>query len=461
MAILGPLASFAQESWGAGSFELDSQLITSHEGCYLCAAQGEPVCLCNEEDAIGTLAGDDLWFQDVRVGYDAGFVIASKRETDLKTGRYPFRIKLNGWGQLRHTITNLDPPSKDLNQFQLVRGRLVFSGNAFKPDFSYFVQLDGRSTSGDDIRLLDYYLNYDLGHDQLGLEAGTFVFRTGKYKVPFTMSRWLSGRDFEFADRSVASIFFDVNRSFAWGLHGVTKQLGTPIQWELAIFNGLVTGGAETGSSGTLDDNFAFSGRMYAYPIGDWGTSNLQDFENHQCFALRVGAGFALSSIERVGSTEFNRLRIVDSGETLASILPLAVNQYDVALFAVDTSMKYRGWSSTLEYYFRTVDEFGGANIDDLFDHGFWFQIAKFVIPGSLQLGARWSRVDGNSGTLGGFNQSTEEVGGVLGWYFRKNQAKLIVDATYLNGAPISSRALDISPGNQGWLLRSQIQFSF
>ena len=50
-------------------------------------------------------------------------------------------------------------------------------------------------------------------------------------------------------------MFFDVNRSLAWGLYGETKQRRLPLNWEVAIFNGLVTGGAETGSSG-LNNSF-------------------------------------------------------------------------------------------------------------------------------------------------------------------------------------------------------------
>jgi hypothetical protein len=407
------------------------------------------------------IPNDFAWLRSVRVGYDDGFVIASIRSEDLRKSRFPYQLKINGWGQLRHTITNFSPPSQDLNQFQLKRGRLVFSGSAFDPNFSYFIQLDGRSSSGDDIRLLDYYLNYDFGNDQMGLDPGTIVFRAGKYKVPFNMARWLSGRNFEFTDRSVASTYFDVNRSFAVGIFGETKRLAMPINWDFAIFNGLVTGGAETGSSGNLDDNFAYSGRLYAFPIGEWGKSSLADFEWHERLAMRTGVGFAASTINRSGSTEFSRLRVVDSGLQLSSILPNSVQAYSVSFFSVDASWKYRGWSSTLEYYFRTVDDFRGGAVPDLFDHGFWFQLGKFVVPDKLQLIARWSRVQGDSGTLGDVDQSADEVAGALAWYFRENHAKIVIDLTHVDGAPINSSALDMVPGNRGWLWRSQIQFSF
>ncbi len=266
-------------------------------------------------EACRSPAYDDLsWLNSVKVGYDKGFVIASRREGDLKSSNFPFRLQMNGWGQLRYTATDVAPPNSDLNQFQLKRARLIFSGHAFNPDFSYFVQLDGRSSSGDNMRLLDYYLSYDVGHDQFGMKKGTIGFRTGKFKMPFTMARWLSGREFEFTDRSLASTYFDVNRSLAWGLYGQTQRFRVPISWETTIFNGFVTGGAETGSSGDLDENFAYAVRGSAYPIGQWGTGELADFEYHDRLAMRVGCAFAATTVSRAGTTEFDTLRVVDSG---------------------------------------------------------------------------------------------------------------------------------------------------
>lgn len=84
-------------------------------------------------------------------------MIASDRQIDLQGSGYPFLLRITGWGQLRHTVTDLLPPNRDINQFQLKRGRLVCSGQGFNPNLHFFLQLDGRSSSGDDIRLLDYF----------------------------------------------------------------------------------------------------------------------------------------------------------------------------------------------------------------------------------------------------------------------------------------------------------------
>ncbi|TWT34968.1 hypothetical protein KOR42_53610 [Thalassoglobus neptunius] len=139
----------------------------------------------------------------------------------------------------------------------------------------------------------------------------------------------------------------------------------------------------------------------------------------------------------------------------------MPVSEYTVNLFAVDYSLKYQGWSFTSEYYFRTIDQFKGADVPQLFDHGLWLQLGKFVVPRKLQFITRWSRVVGNSGTLGQNDESADEIAGGLVWYFRDQHAKFTFDVSYLTRGPINSAALDVAPGDVGWFCRSQIQFSF
>lgn len=252
-----------------------------------------------------------------------------------------------------------------------------------------------------------------------------------------------------------------MNRSLGAGFYGEQNGGIMPWDWEFAVFNGLITGGAETGSSGDLDTNFAYSGRLFFYPTGDWGRGQLADFDWHDTVATRIGMGFANSTIDRDGSTEFSSMRVVDSGQPLSLLLPAAVNQYNVGLYAVDVSAKWRGWSTTFEYYLRNINEFDDDDVPSLFDHGFWLQVGKFVVPEKLQLISRWSRVVGNSGTLGVEDQSADEVAGGIVWYCREQHAKVTFDFTHLNGAPINSSSLDIAPGDAGWLFRTQVQFAF
>ena len=179
----------------------------------------------------------------------------------------------------------------------------------------------------------------------------------------------------------MSSMYFDLNRSLAWGLGGQISPWGIPLNWETALFNGLVTGGAETGSTGALDNNFAYSARIFAFPTGEWGAGTLADFDWHETLATRIGAGYAGSAIDRNGPTEFNMIRVVDSGDRLGDLLPVFIDAYNVNTFCVDASCKYRGWSVTSEYYLRNISGFQGGDIPDLFDHGFWLEVGKFVVP--------------------------------------------------------------------------------
>jgi hypothetical protein len=83
------------------------------------------------------------------------------------------------------------------------------------------------------------------------------------------------------------------------------------------------------------------------------------------------------------------------------------------------------------------------------------------VVAEKLELITRWSRIAGDSGTLGLINESSDEVGAGFVWYFKGHNAKLTFDATHVNGVPVSSSRLDLLPSDAGWLFRTQIQLAF
>jgi hypothetical protein len=194
--------------------------------------------------------------------------------------------------------------------------------------------------------------------------------------------------------------------------------------------------------------------------MGEWGNDGESDLSYHCAPAVRIGGGFACTRLDPDFRESF-RVRVVDSGEILDSILPAGVEHYDLCYYSVDANAKYRGGSLLSEYYFRTLRNFRGANVNDLFDHGFLLQFGKFVIREKLELIARWSRIVGDSGTLGGAAQSADEVAGGIVWYINGQRAKLTFDATRLNGAPIRDLALNILPGDDGMLYRTQFQLYF
>jgi hypothetical protein len=396
-----------------------------------------------------------------RFGYDNGFVWASPSGIKVGTSDMPFALRINSWFQLRHTLFDSDGPNPDQNDIEFERVRLTFGGHAYTPDLQYYIQLDGDGDQGELIDLLDYYFRYDLGHNLFDWQNGQLGIQVGKWKLPFNRTRAEAGWQLEFTDRSMASAFFDINRSQGVGIFGSLEPFRKTVNFETAVFNGFQTEGALPGRSRELDRNLGCSTRVYSDLIGEWGKDGEPDLTSHDHLAMRVGSGFAYTRADIEGIRESTRQRVVDSGATLASILPAGVTAYDIFFYAVDMNFKYQGLSFHSEYYLRSLSNFAGAPIPGLFDHGFLLQTGYFIFPETLELAARWSRISGDSGTLGVTDQSADEVAAAVIWYIRGHNVKLTFDATHLNGAPLRDSALNILPGDAGWLFRSQLQMRF
>lgn len=416
------------------------------------------------DDAEETVVSPETSFQfnapaptAITSGYDNGFFI---RNAPKSPGDDSFLMKIRSWQQFRHTFLDSDSSGPDQNDFEFERLRLTFGGHAWTPHFKYFIQLDAGSDQAESVSMLDYYMSYDLA-DAIDLEPGDTVIRVGKWKMPFNRSRAGAGWKMQLVDRSLASVIFDINRSLGIGVFNKYRVGGRPVNTELAIHNGFKTGGFRPVRANELDRNFAVSGRVYSDVIGEWGKDGEVDLNMHECPAVRIGAGFALTQVDIEGLREFQRQRVIDSGATLASLLPASVSDYDVAMYSVDANLKYQGLSVLTEYYFRQMTGFENTAIPTLNDHGFMVQAGWFLIAERLELAARWSRIVGDSGSLGGVERSADEVAGGINVYFRGHNAKLQFDVTHLNGSPMADRALNILPGDSGLLYRTQFQIVF
>lgn len=421
-----------------------------------CQIQGSSAGACGAGcGASGTGAAADA--HPLVVDYDGGF-----RLKPVDPDKTPFSMKINSWFQLRHSVFDSDGTTPDENDFDFERTRLGFSGIALTPDLKYFFQLDGDDNQTQRVDLLDYYVSYDVGHNQLGLDPRRLGIRAGRWKIPYNRSRYTSGLNLQFADRSMAGVFFDIDRSVGVSLYGLTADPCVPVDWELALTNGIRTNGVRPDRAGDIDRNLGISGRIFSDLLGKWGSDYESDIAWHEELAVRLGAGFAFSREDVTeGPVEASRQRVVDSGVTLTSLLPAGTDGYSVTLFALSADFRYQGWSLSTEYYFRTLSSFSGASVPDLFDHGFLVQSGYFVVPKKLEVFSRWSRIVGDSGTLGATTQSADEVAGGVAWWIKGRNLKLLFDATQVNGTPINDSAVGFRPGDDGLLYRTQLQFLF
>ena len=420
-----------------------------------CQADGSSNGICRgrcEASSSGTANDHPL-----TVVYDGGFLLKPVDE-DMT----PFSMKINSWFQARHSFFDSEGTTPDENEFEFERTRLLFSGVALSPDLEYFIQIDADDNQTQRLDMLDYYISYDVGHDQLGYDAGRLGIRLGRWKIPFNRSRHTSGLNLQFADRSVAGVFFDIDRSVGVSLYGENDDSGIPVNWEFALTNGIRTNGVRSNRAGDIDRNMGVSGRVFSDVVGKWGSDYESDIAWHDELAIRLGAGFAFSREDIPdGPLEAASQRVVESGATLVSIVPAAVDVYDVTLFALSADFRYQGWSLSTEYYFRTLTNFSGASVSDLFDHGFNVQSGYFIIPKQFEVFSRWSRIVGDSGTLGASDQSVDEVAGGVAWWIKGRNLKLLFDVSHVNGTPLNDSAVGYRPGDDGFLYRTQLQFLF
>jgi hypothetical protein len=292
------------------------------------------------------------------------------------------------------------------------------------------------------------------------MDANRLGFRAGKWKSPFSRSREESARRFQFTERSVANLFFDIGRASGVSLYGHNDLLSVPSKFEIALINGMNTGRDAVVSATDLDQNFGWSARVSGDPWGPFSDGE-SDLGWSPQSVLRLGAGVAGSRVEREGTREFDRSRVVASGQPLVDLLPNSVNSYDILFFTVDGHWKVRGFSLIAEYHWRILSEFTDAIIPTLTDNGLVIQSGYFLVPGRLEALVRWSQVVGNSGTLGNSYDSTNEIGTGAVCYFKGNDVKATVDISWIDGVPTNSSRLSLLPGDEGWLMRSQLQIGF
>lgn len=393
-------------------------------------------------------------------GFANGFVLASPNTNSIRRRDYPFSTRLSGWMQLRHAIFESNGPNRDRNAFSLERIRVGIDGHAYSPDLQYTFVLDANSDQAVQVSFLDAFVNYDFGRNLFNLDAGRLGFRLGKWKSPFSRSREESARRFQFTERSVANLFFDIGRATGVSLYGGNNLFSVPSHFEIALINGINTGRDAAVSADDLDQNFGWSARASVDPLGqfDDGESDLTWSPESR---WRLGAGAAGSQVDREGAREFDRPRVVASGQPLVNLLPNTVNSYNFFLFTVDSHWKVRGFSMIAEYHWRSLSEFIGGNVPNLTDNGLVLQTGYFLVPRRLEAIARWSKVVGNSGTLGADYQRTNEIGTGFVWFIKNQDVKLTTDLSWIDGVPVNSPRLSLLPGDEGWLLRSQVQVGF
>jgi hypothetical protein len=385
------------------------------------------------------------------VVYDAGWILRPFDQVHT-----PFELKFNFHDQFRYTgFANQEPsvinaagrtvPTPPRNDFDINRGRLIFSGYAIDPLLEFYTNIDYNTVGERQIQLLMAWIRHPF-HPGFNLAYGLG-------KVPGTWE-WLESARFTLgAERSLATTFFRPSIT-----SGVWAE-GEPLPgWHYTVLvgNGFNTLGLDLSER---DASLVYSEMLWWEPWGTFGTG-FSDFDYHESPVVRLGHAFTFNEHgpdpEGEPGAEQTAVRLSDGtriGEPSALAPGVTVNRFDLSLLAVHAGLKCRGCSVSAEYFFRWLNNIQGNGPiadDALFDHGFFVQAGAFVVPQSLEIYSRGSAVSGPFGT-------GSELGGGLNWYVSQDRGwRLTGDVAYVSDSPAQQDRTGFLAGASGTLLRFQ-----
>lgn len=388
--------------------------------------------------------------------YDDGFLLRP-----LDASRHPFSLKVNGRIQFRYVgfardvdswtdNAGITRPIQNRSNFEIERARLIFSGHAFSPRLTYFLQMDGDTDDSDTFELFDYWWAWEFND--------RFRMQLGKRKVPATRQWLLSSANTRLVDRPMACDFFRPDRTI--GLFGIGR-IGERGHYQVMLGDGYRTSNLDTTQ---LDNKLTFAGTTYWDPLGDFG-SQIVDFADTPDPLVRVGHSFVYSPQDKGASNsplgEADFLRLTDGTkltETGALAPGVTVSQFDIYLYGVDMAMKWGGWSVDAEVFLRWIEDIrgdGALTITDLFQRGFYVEGGRFIVPSKFDVNVRYSQIDGFFG-----NASSYAAG--CNWYPGPTpRLKISLDATKLNSSPLNNTSSNILVGEDGMLYRGQFEARF
>ena len=385
------------------------------------------------------------------VVYDNGWTLRP-----LDPQRTPYELTISLHNQFRHTgFASDDPfytnsagrvvPTPDRNDFDINRGRLVFSGYAIDPLLEFYANVDYNTVADQQIQMLMAWIRHPFNP--------AFNLAYGLGKVPGTWEWQESSRFTLGAERSLATTFFRPSMTAGIWADG---ELQSGLHYRALIGDGFNTFSL---NASEVDTNLVYSGLLWWEPRGAFGVG-FSDIENHQQPVVRFGNAFTYSrqDADPLGEPgpEQTVVRLSDGTRLVetGSLAPgVTVNRFDLSLYTIHAGLKAHGNSLTGEYFFRWLSNLDGTGPlprSSIFDHGFFVQGGTFVIPRSLELFGRGSAV------FGPFGDGSELAGGV-NWYVKnKRDWRFTFDIARIDDSPAQQDRTGFLAGASGLLVRTQ-----
>jgi hypothetical protein len=380
--------------------------------------------------------------------------------------KIPFLLKFNNNTQIRYlnTLDSHDTFTDHLgvvrdvhrrNDITVNRSMFILGGYMFDPRLQY--SLTVWTSAGAASIVVAGNIGWRF-NKALGITGGY----TG---VPGSRSLVNTFPFFQPTDRSMADNFF--RPGFTQGVWA-NGEPAKNLNYLVFVGNGLNTLNI---TANKIDTNLLFSGSAWWEPLGAYsepGKSRqmYDDYFASKKTRIRIGSSFTRSREDRFSDTDQSspdNTSIYNSDGVLAfatgAFAPgVTVQQATYKMWAIDGGLKRNGFSVNGQYYFRRLDDFdadGPLPLASTFDHGFELSTGQFVIPKTLVLYARASKVFGQFG-------SPYEYAGGLKWYFLPTERVWLTgELMRAHNAPYGGAFTPYTAGVNGWVPMVQTILAF
>ena len=333
---------------------------------------------------------------------------------DIRSRDGNFHAHIDWRAQLRFTSRDFDDPiapspEDRTGDFVINRARFKLGGHAYRP-------------------WLKYYLEYDLVNSWLldlrfTLQASDGLqLRVGQWKVPYNRERVDSSGKQQFAERSIVTPWFTLDRQQGASLFGRLWEGTLADSWyNVGVFSATGRGG-----SGGVEQPMV---------LGRWQWNFLgRDLPFSQCdlgYREKPAASIAVAGASWQGPfASFSS----QGGGGMPGYPVGQSDTYKVRQIMFETAFMHRGFSWQQEYHWKKVDDTATGRVTDLegwyAQVGYFFHAAFPKFPKPLEIAFRVADLDPNEGVG---DDAENEATLVFNWFFNGHRNKLTFDFSRLH----------------------------
>jgi hypothetical protein len=372
---------------------------------------------------------------DANFTFSPGILLQFRDETAIRQ-----RIPSGGGGAAGGSGSDVQ------NGFEIARARLIFDGNLFSPNLTYYLQIQD-DFGADSFSLLDAYVLYRVSNQSpLALRAGQFkdalwheenVNQAKQLAVERTLANALLGGGQTGHVQGVVLIYDQDALRGLLALHNGYDSADKP------FFEGGGRGGEVGAGAGVTPTKFGFTTRAEYLAIGE-RTPQFNPFSEYDDFTA-------------LGNTQ--NILVLGTGADYSQS-----GGDDVLFHTVDAQYETTGGLALYGAYlgaYRHLNHFEGVNPGCYYDCGAIAQ-AAYLLSSSFEVFARYdyTHLDGHA-IPGILNDNVHEITIGANYYFHGHQTKVTLDASWLpNGCPADVEGAGIlqDDGHGELVIRAQFQ---